>query len=156
MQNIMSLKNIKQKLLGLKPTIIDPTKCTEQKSLYEQIRKSKQARLNHQDRQWFNLGNGQTFNDPITAAEYLLEREYGDSFLFQTDHHDPVFIPSEFMSNQYFKDSPVLDFDIEEDARKTLENLIQNEPNFWFTKALDDFIKTQNGESSLLNATSPF
>ncbi|XP_066924418.1 uncharacterized protein [Clytia hemisphaerica] len=139
----MSGKNIKQKLLDLKPRRIDSTKCTQQKSLYEQIQRSKQARRDHQDKQWFNLGNGQTFNDPINAAEYLLEREYGDTFLFKADCHDPVFIPSEFMSKQYFKDSPVLDFDIEEQARITLENLKQNEPNLWFTKALEDFIKTQ-------------
>ena len=55
------------------------------------------------------------------------------------------------MSKQYFKDSPVLDFGIEEHARKTLGNLKQNEPSRWFTKALQDFIETQNVNTKFNN-----
>jgi len=32
----------------------------------------------------FNLGNGNLFENPLAAAEFLLKREYEDSFLF--DH----------------------------------------------------------------------
>ena len=93
-----------QELLTLHPKTIDPSNCTHN-SLYRQIQRTKAARRKHQNEQWFNLGNKQAFNDPIKAAEYLLEREYGDSFLFKPDIHDPIFVPTEFMSKQYVKDS---------------------------------------------------
>ena len=124
--------DIEAKLSSLKPTIIDPYKCTPAKSLYQQILNTANERLKHQEEQWFNLGNGQKFNDPISAAEYLLKREYGDSFLFKEDRHEPVFIPSEFMSCQYVKKSgvAVLDYrDIKLKFIQTLENRLPDARN---------------------------
>ena len=75
------MTTIDQKLVGLKPIGINDSKCTTTTSLFQQILASSQERLNHQEKkcQWFNLGNSQTFNDPIAAARYLLEREYGET-----------------------------------------------------------------------------
>ena len=129
------------------PKPIDYTKCTLATSIYEKISRlpESQNRLKHQAKQWFNLGISQTFNDPITAAEYLLEREYGDTFLSKRNNPGPIFIPSEFMSNQYHKYSKtaVLDFDIEKTMRQTLVNLQEHSPDFWFTKELTYFLQTQ-------------
>ncbi|XP_066929277.1 uncharacterized protein [Clytia hemisphaerica] len=139
---------IEQCLKNLAPKIIDPTNCTFMTSIYQEISKpaEEKRRLDHQAKQWFNLGNSQTFNDPISAAEYLLEREYGESFLFQPNHAKPIFIPSEFMSNQYCKPTHLLisDFDkIESKMKETLLNLKKESPDFWFTKQLDSFLQQQ-------------
>ncbi|XP_066935003.1 uncharacterized protein [Clytia hemisphaerica] len=143
----MATGTLEQCLRKLAPRTIDPTKCTPATSIYQELSKppETQQRLDHQAKQWFNLGNSQTFNDPISAAEYLLEREYGDSFLFKPDCHKPIFIPSKFMSNQYCKKSnmAVFDFDIEQKIKETLVNLKNESPDFWFTKELDVFLQTQ-------------
>ncbi|XP_066927601.1 uncharacterized protein [Clytia hemisphaerica] len=149
------MEEIERNLLNLKPKSIDTTKCTPRKSLYEQIMRTSQERLSHQNTQ-FNMGNGQTFTDPIKAAEYLLEREYGDTFLYGPDSHETIFIPPEFVSNQYSKESPVLQDDIEQTLNDTLQNLKVNSPNHWFTKELDAFckiplIQTADGKHNILN-----
>ncbi|XP_066929108.1 uncharacterized protein [Clytia hemisphaerica] len=137
--------DVKTKLLGLKPKIIDSSKCTSKKSLHEQILLKSSERLQHQQTV-FNLGNGLKFNDPIEAAEYILEREYGDSFLFTEKCKKPLFIPAEFQSNQYFKESPVSisDFKLEETFQSTLRNLKQHQPGKWLTEELDAFLQTQS------------
>ena len=86
----------------LAPKTIDSTKCTKQKSIYKQILQNSKKCLNKQFK-LFNLGNGQSFNDPILAAEYLLQREYGNSFLFHSDEHSPLFIPPVWTTKQYEK-----------------------------------------------------
>ncbi|XP_066928974.1 uncharacterized protein [Clytia hemisphaerica] len=137
--------SLEQYLNALSPKSINYTKCTPATSIYHKISQQphKKRRLDHQDKQWFNLGNGQTFNDPITAAEYLLEREYGESFLFKPNQRRPVIIPSEFMSNQYHNESKsaVLDFNIEQTVKQTLIDLQKNRPNFWFTGELEAFLQ---------------
>ena len=145
----MTTPTIEQCLKNLVPRTIDPTKCTSATSIYLQIANlpESQNRLKHQAKQWFNLGNSQTFNDPIKVSEYLLEREYGESFLFKLNCYEPVFIPSEFMSNQYCKkdNMAVLDFNkIEQKMRETLANLQFESLDFWFTKELESFLQTQH------------
>uniref|UniRef100_A0A7M5XLG1 Uncharacterized protein n=1 Tax=Clytia hemisphaerica TaxID=252671 RepID=A0A7M5XLG1_9CNID len=144
----MATPTIAQRLKGLSVKVIDDTKCTSATSIYQEISQlpESQNRLDHQEKQWFNLGNSQTFNDPIVAAKYLLEREYGDSFFFKPNCHDPVFIPSEFMSNQYCKKDTmaVLNFkEIELEMKDTLVNLKKDFPDFWFTTELELFLQTQ-------------
>ena len=155
---------ITTELNALKPKIINPNNCTPDKSLHQQIVKSAATRLKDQDKQWsFNLGNSQTFNDPIKAAEYLLQREYGDSFLFKADNHKALFIPPEYNSNQFENNTspvagnsttqydedkksstvPLLEYNIEERMNKTLTNLQRESPNYWFTSELESFLKTQ-------------
>ncbi|XP_066932435.1 uncharacterized protein [Clytia hemisphaerica] len=143
-----------KELRNLVPQKIDDTKCTTASSLYEQINGSNTAQkalLKQQSKQWFNLGNSQTFNDPIQAAKYLLEREYGESFLFKPNCHKPIFIPSEFVSHQYCKSSAtaILDFNIEQTIRNTLENLKKSLPDSWFTKDLDLFLQTQQSNTEI-------
>eukprot|EP00111_Clytia_hemisphaerica_P003860 TCONS_00011088-protein len=140
--------NIHQRLQKLTPWNIDPNQCTNASSFYQKLSEpsEKKRRLDHQVKQ-FNLGNGQTFNDPIAAAEYLLKREYGDTFLFHQNQHDPVLIPAEFISNQYCKkdaSTTLLDFEIEKQIKRSLDNLKNKSPYFWFTTALERFIQTQN------------
>ena len=139
-------ESLKQELLELEPQAINPSNCLPNKSLHQQILKNTQKTLKSQAKQ-FNLGNGQKFKDPFDAADYLLDREYGDSFLFNPDQHDPLFIPPVWKSNQYEKKDPrvaMLDYKIEEQFTKTLENLITESPNDWFTKELKTFILSQN------------
>ena len=121
---------IKQRLQNLAPRTIDPNKCTNKTSIYQEITKppEKKRRFDYQRKQWpkYNLGNGQTFNDPIAASEYLLQREYGETFFFKQDCHDPIFIPAEFTSNQYCKrdsTTALVDFNIEQHVKRTLRNL---------------------------------
>ena len=83
---------IGQRLSLLQPKPIDPSKCNKNKSLYWQILNNSQAISKRQQKQ-FNLGNSQRFADPIKAAEYLLEREYGETFLFNNTLDEAVFIP---------------------------------------------------------------
>ncbi|XP_066935831.1 uncharacterized protein [Clytia hemisphaerica] len=144
-------------LSTLAPETIDPSKCTKQKSLYHQILKNSNERLSKQEKV-FNLGNGQTFNDPILSAEYLLQREYGDSFLFHPTKHDPLFIPSVWTSKQFEKQDnkglvdtthshsqiSVLDFEIDKDLKKTLDNLIESSPHHWFTCEFESFMTSQS------------
>uniref|UniRef100_A0A7M5X0G4 Uncharacterized protein n=2 Tax=Clytia hemisphaerica TaxID=252671 RepID=A0A7M5X0G4_9CNID len=142
----------------LKPMSIDPTNCSTQKSLYQQIKKSPQKVLNEQKRK-FNLGNGQFFNDPIKAADQLLEREYADSALFDSTLHKAIFIPPLFESAQYAKTNSsvhMLDYgDVKKSSiQKSLDNLKLNNPNHWFTKELQSFHDLQQSTSSdEINAT---
>ena len=113
---------MEQRLSLLQPKPIDPSKCNENKSLYWQILNNSQTISKRQKKQ-FNLGNSQTFADPIKAAEYLLTREYGDTFLFNGALHEAIFIPPTFVSNQYTKKSTVaiLDYEVKERYRKTFD-----------------------------------
>uniref|UniRef100_A0A7M5XPP9 Uncharacterized protein n=2 Tax=Clytia hemisphaerica TaxID=252671 RepID=A0A7M5XPP9_9CNID len=134
--------NFQQKVAALKSQIIDPSKCTPRTSLYHQILINAQSTIDKQNRK-FNLGNGQLFNDPILAADQLLLREYADSALFNTNRHDPVFIPPVFQSHQYAKkDSTVhlLDYDVDINTlKKCLDNLKKDSPAHWFTRELQYF-----------------
>ena len=137
-----------QEISSLKPQLIDPTKCSTQTSLYQQILRAPQKVLKEQNKK-FNLGNGQLFNDPIQAADQLLAREYADSALFDPNNHEPVFIPPVFQSKQYSKnDSAVHILDYEDvkksTIKKSLDNLPQkNSPNHWLTKEMQAFYNTQ-------------
>ncbi|XP_066920237.1 uncharacterized protein [Clytia hemisphaerica] len=137
-------RNFQQEIFKLKPKIIDPSKCTKQKSLKEQISKNLQQTSQLQSAQ-FNLGNGQYFHDPITASEFLLEREYGDTFFFKPDCHEPVFIPPVFVSNQFSPKltSTILDYNIVCKFKEALAN----RPDFWFTKELKRFMAHQSDQN---------
>uniref|UniRef100_A0A7M5XMC0 Uncharacterized protein n=2 Tax=Clytia hemisphaerica TaxID=252671 RepID=A0A7M5XMC0_9CNID len=143
---------------ALKPMSIDPTNCSTQQSLYQQIQKSPQKVLNEQKKK-FNLGNGQFFNDPIKAADQLLEREYADSALFDSTLHEAIFIPPLFKSKQYAKtDSTVHMLDYGDGKKSSLQNSLDNlklnNPNHWFTKELQSFHDLQQSNSSdEINAT---
>ena len=76
-----NLASISQKVLSLQPKPIDSTKCTPNKSLYHQILNNSKATSEKQAKQ-FNLGNTHCTANPIDAADFILEREYGDSSLF--------------------------------------------------------------------------
>ena len=124
------MADIEQKLLLLHPKPIDPSKCDPKKSLYWQIIRNNQTVLNRQAKQ-FNLGNTLKFNDPIKAAMFLLQREYGDSSLFIEDLHEAVFIPPTFVSNQYTKKSwfvAILDYEVKKDMDRLLDNLKKHSP----------------------------
>ncbi|XP_066925520.1 uncharacterized protein [Clytia hemisphaerica] len=141
-----------KEIFALKPMSIDPTNCSTQQSLYQQIQKSSQKVLKEQKKK-FNLGNGQFFNDPIKVADQLLEREYADSALFDSTLHEAIFIPPLFESDQYAKtDSSVHMLDFEDGKKssiqKSLDNLKLNNPNHWFTKELQSFHDLQQSNSS--------
>ncbi|XP_066923256.1 uncharacterized protein [Clytia hemisphaerica] len=140
--------NFQQKIAALKSKIIDPSKCTPQTSLYHQILTNAQSTIDKQNRK-FNLGNGQLFNDPILAADQLLLREYADSALFDTNRHDPIYIPPVFQSHQYAKKdstSHLLDFDVDINTlKKCLDNL---KKDYWFTGELQAFYDLQLNNSS--------
>ena len=140
------MANFQNKILALKTKIIDPANCSSSGSLYQQILNNSQSRLDHQTAQ-FNLGNGQLFNDPFQAADYLLAREYGDTFLFDKTQHRPIFIPPVFRSAEYDKtpdDTAVLDYNIKEQMQRTLINLLRVAPTYWFTSELQTFLHLRN------------
>uniref|UniRef100_A0A7M5X4Q3 Uncharacterized protein n=1 Tax=Clytia hemisphaerica TaxID=252671 RepID=A0A7M5X4Q3_9CNID len=141
---------------NLTPQAIDPEKCTKDLSLYEQIHKHSHTVQERQTKQ-FDLGNGMTFRTPIEAAEYLLLREYGESFLFENDCHERILIPPEFTSNQYFKKSSavILDYDIKGEMLKVLKNLKKQSPNHWFTKELETFVESQQLHSNSFDNIIP-
>ena len=145
-------KSIKQKLfsyISLQSKPIDPTKCTAKKSLYHQILKNSQATSERQARQ-FNLGNAHCTANPIDAAEFILEREYGESSLFIQSEHTSVFIPPTFVSNQYKKPSvAILDYEVKKDIDRLLDNLKQHSPTYWLTTELQSFLNTQNITDSI-------
>ncbi|XP_066910457.1 uncharacterized protein [Clytia hemisphaerica] len=136
--------NMAQKLLSLQPKAIDPLKCDQKKSLYWQIIKNNQTATKRQAKQ-FNLGNTLKFNDPIKAAMFLLQREYGETSLFKNDTNEAVFIPPTFVSNQYSKKSSVaiLDYDVKKDIERLLDNLKEHSLGHWLTVELDAFLQTQ-------------
>ncbi|XP_066929585.1 uncharacterized protein [Clytia hemisphaerica] len=142
--------NFQQKITALKSKNIDPSKCTQRTSLYEQILKNPKSTIDKQNRK-FNLGNGQLFTDPILAADQLLLREYADSALFDTNRHDPIYIPPVFQSHQYAKkDSTVhlLNYDVDINTlKKCLDNLKKDSPAFWFTGELQAFYDLQLNNS---------
>eukprot|EP00111_Clytia_hemisphaerica_P010854 TCONS_00031760-protein len=143
------MASIAQQVLALKPIPIDPTKCTPNKSLYQQILNNSQATSERQAKQ-FNLGNTHITSNPVDAADFILEREYGDSSLFVQNKHTSVFIPPTFVSNQYKKSSTaILDYDVEKDIYRLLVNLRQHSPTYWLTKELETFMQTQNGNDSI-------
>ncbi|XP_066921938.1 uncharacterized protein [Clytia hemisphaerica] len=141
---------IPAKVSALKPEPIDDSRCTQQKSLFQQITdtRNSQGVFDRQENQFkkYNLGNGITMNDPIATSDYLLEREYVESFLFDSqNYHEALFIPPVFKSNQYTKESSVsiLDYDVVKDVKKTLGNMLKNSPRHWFTTDFQAFIQTQ-------------
>ena len=139
------MASIAQKILLLKPIPIDPTKCTPNKSLYQQILNDSQATSERQAKQ-FNLGNTYCTANPIHAAEFILEREYGDSALFDQNQHTSVFIPPTFVSHQYAKKSvALLEYDVKKDIERLLDNLKQHSPTYWLTKEFEAFMNMQNG-----------
>ena len=123
---------------------IDESKCTPDKSILEYI-KREENKLGEKQKQKFNLGGGFKTNEPIKAAETLLKREYGDTFLFPDNdqaNHDPIFIPPVFTSNQYKKkkSSTILDYDFQNEIIKTLKNQAKKEDNFG--AECEKFLKT--------------
>ena len=134
-----------QGLSLLQPKPIDPSKCNKNKSLYWQILNNSKTIFKRQKKQ-FNMGNSQTFADPIKAAEYLLTREYGDTFLFNDALREAVFMPPTFVSNQYTKKCSVaiLDYEVKKDIERFLTNLKEYTPEHWLSKELDRFLQSQN------------
>ena len=143
------MSTIHQQVLSLQPKLIDSTKCTPNKSLYHQIINNSQATSERQAKQ-FNLGNTHCTANPIHAAEFILEREYGESALFDLNQHTSVFIPPTFVSHQYAK-KPVamLEYDVKRDIERLLDNLKRHSPTYWLTKELQAFMNTQHGVDSL-------
>ncbi|XP_066913357.1 uncharacterized protein [Clytia hemisphaerica] len=138
------------KVSALKPEPIDDSRCTQQKSLFQQITdtRNSQGVFDRQENQFkkYNLGNGLTMNDPIATADYLLKREYVESFLFDSqNYHKALFIPPVFESNQYHKKLlvSILDYDVMKDVEKTLGNMLKNSPSHWFTTDFQAFIQMQ-------------
>ncbi|XP_066924152.1 uncharacterized protein [Clytia hemisphaerica] len=145
----VNLASITTKILTLKPLPIDVTKCTPNKSLYHQILNNRQSTSERQAKQ-FNLGNTHCTANPIDAADFVLEREYGESSLYVQGEHSSVFIPPTFVSNQYKKYSTaILDYDIKKDIGRLLDNSKQNSPMNWFTRELEAFMSTQHGGESI-------
>ena len=148
--------HLQQKVTALKLKIIDPSKCNPRISLYQQILRNWQTTADRQNHK-FNLGNGQSFTDPILAADFLLHREYADTALFDSNHHEPVFIPPVFQSIQFAKkDSTVhtLDYNVNKTKlRKSLDNMKQHSPNHWFAGQLQKFYDLQeNNTGDEINA----
>ena len=148
---------LQQKVAAIKSKIIDPCKCVTRMSLYHQILRNSQATVYNQNKK-FNLGNGQLFTDPIIAANQLLAREYADSALFKTNCHNPVFIPPVFQSNQYEKKDlsvHLLDYDVDINTlKKSLDNLMKDSKNHWFTKEMQAFYNFQiNNSGDDINIT---
>ena len=139
------MDSIAQRLSLLQPKLIDPTKCTPSTSLYQQIVENSQATAERQAKQ-FNLGNTRSTGDPIDAAEFILEREYGDSSLFRQDEYACVFIPPTFVSNQYTKksDVAVLEYEVKKDIERLLDNLKEHSPDYWLTRELRALLETQD------------
>uniref|UniRef100_A0A7M5UXQ0 Uncharacterized protein n=1 Tax=Clytia hemisphaerica TaxID=252671 RepID=A0A7M5UXQ0_9CNID len=107
------MATLEQEINSLASRIIDHTKSTPSTSLHQQIAGSignQKAVLAGQIKQ-FDLGNGQTFQNPFLAAEELLKREYGETFLFDSNRHDPILIPEEFMSSQYSRECATANLD---------------------------------------------
>uniref|UniRef100_A0A7M5UK93 Uncharacterized protein n=1 Tax=Clytia hemisphaerica TaxID=252671 RepID=A0A7M5UK93_9CNID len=147
--NQTNMAGITQKVLSLKPLPIDPTRCTPNKSLYQQILNNSQATSERQAKQ-FNLGNSHCTANPMHAADFVLEREYGDSSLFVQGERTSVFIPPTFVSNQYKKSSTaILDYDVKKDIDRLLVSLKQHSPTYWLTKELESFMQTQNNADSV-------
>ncbi|XP_066926240.1 uncharacterized protein [Clytia hemisphaerica] len=146
------MAGIVSKILSLKPNKIDPTKCDPEKSLYQQIRRNSEATSERQERQ-FNLGGMNFTSDPVRAAEFVLEREYGDSSLFVEGEHTSVFIPPTFTSNQYTNRSPVaiLNYEVKADIERLVNNLFNHSPDYWLTIELHNFMLTQFGEHRTIN-----
>lgn len=114
-------------------------------SLYQQILKNSNTVLHEQTRK-YKLSDKHLFTDPIMAADYLLQREYADTALFDDNRHSPIFIPDEFQSIQYAKkdsSTHILDYDIERILKKTLGNLLIESPNDWLTKEMLAFCNLQ-------------
>ncbi|XP_066928535.1 uncharacterized protein [Clytia hemisphaerica] len=146
----MEASLLQQKLSGLRPELINQNKCTNKTSLHQNILRHSQSVLQSQHKK-YNLGNGYHCADPLTAAEYLLQREYGETSLYDPKQRAPVIIPQVFNSNQYAKSSPVniLDYEIGmATMQNTLENLTNERPDYWFTKEMQAFYDENAQQSS--------
>uniref|UniRef100_A0A7M5UQQ0 Uncharacterized protein n=1 Tax=Clytia hemisphaerica TaxID=252671 RepID=A0A7M5UQQ0_9CNID len=151
------MSDLEAMIQSLKPLAINPDNCTVDLSLYEQINQNSNEFQDRQAKQ-FNLGNGLNFGNPISAAEYLLKREYGETFLFGEDSSKAIFIPPEFISSQYLKsgDSSVtgmLDYNVKTTLATTKENLLKNLPDFWFTKEFDAFMRNNQQQNQQSTST---
>ncbi|XP_066925663.1 uncharacterized protein [Clytia hemisphaerica] len=151
------MSDLEARIQNLKPLAINPDNCTVDLSLYEQINQNSNEFQGRQAKQ-FNLGNGLNFGNPISAAEYLLKREYGETFLFEEDSSKAIFIPPEFISSQYLKagDSSVtgmLDYNVKTTLTTTKENLLKTLPDFWFTKEFDAFMRNNQQQNQQSTST---
>ena len=96
------------------------------------------------------MGNTHCTANPIDAADFILEREYGDSSLFVKGEHTSIFIPPTFISDQYKKScTAILNYDVKKDIDRLLDNLKQHSPTHWLTRELETFMKTQSNSDSI-------
>ena len=129
-------------LNNLKASYIDPSKCCPESTLHQQLSAAaEKEKVSERQQSQFNLGNGKSTYDPMEAAEYLLEREYGDSHVFIEEDLHTLFIPSSFLSGLHLKRHAILDYDIQGDIKRMAYNLQQNEPNSWISKELSVFVQ---------------
>lgn len=137
------------------PHRLKTDRCTPSTSYFQQIQLSAQLRgevLLKQQNQ-FNLGNQQTFSDPFQAADYLLQREYGDTYLYGKNPGHAVFIPPFFICAKenrfYFDDVSILTNNVKEEIKKASVNTSRYQPGHWFTlqvTKLYEFIETNTDQ----------
>lgn len=142
-----------KKIEELSPEDINPSNCTPVTSFNERIIRNAKLTKDRQNLQ-FNLGNSQQFSDPIQAAEYLLKREYKETFLFQQQRHNAIIIPPVFLSKHYNGKSSVavLDYNIVGSLKRLIGNLKDQDPSHWISKELEQFlVRKENiyGDTSL-------
>ena len=145
----MAFTVFKEFIQTLKPALLEQGKCT--KSFYRQIFQNIEGasdKAEVRQKKQFNLGSSCKLSPPLEAANYLLGRDYKETFLFHASaksSKEHLFIPDEFVSKLYHKDVSYLSYDTEKHIRETEKNRSQNQPDDWFTKELTAFlIKNQD------------
>ena len=129
----------------LQEKLIDKENCI--KSLEEQL-KGQNGPTQNQQRQ-FQLGNGQRRRNPLQAAEILLKREYGDSFLFDKGD-ESIFIPPVFVSKHHATHH----IQDEEMLSEIKKHFVQLSDDDWFKKELKAFFQDQKRKHGIPNNTS--
>uniref|UniRef100_A0A7M5V452 Uncharacterized protein n=1 Tax=Clytia hemisphaerica TaxID=252671 RepID=A0A7M5V452_9CNID len=126
----------------LQEKMIDKARC--QKSL-EKYLKEQNGPTTNQKRQ-FQLGNGQRNRKPLEAAAHLLQREYGDSFLFQKEG-ESIFIPPVFVSKHHAANH-IQDKEMLSEMETQYDQLTDNH---WFKKEIKAFFQEQKRKQKLPN-----
>ena len=102
----------------------------------------------------FDLGNDKEYDDPLKAAEKLLEREYGDTFLFHDEKQEPVFIPPVFTSREHnapFANVANLNDDtIEKELQKIVSNYATNEEYTWLIEKINIYLESSEKKLHLM------
>ncbi|XP_066916934.1 uncharacterized protein [Clytia hemisphaerica] len=146
--DVITAEEATQELNALQPKKISPKNYDQDYNLETQILDNKKLVSSNQEKQFsYLLGNSKHVPDPMKVMEELLEREWGDYFLFDEGEckSEAIFFPFCYISNQCTgkPSGAILDNNIKKEMERLLKNLKEHRPKDWLIREVSSFIASQ-------------